>query len=73
MATNRPQFDYFNEGSCVAVFRREDLLNADKLIKGKMREHVCEGFRKGFKKRSVDTQADLNRERKLYKEGKMNG
>lgn len=67
--TNRPQFDYFNEGSAVCVFRREDLLRADKEFKDKYRrEHVVEGFRKGFKKRSIDTQSDLNRERKLYKE-----
>ena len=66
--TNRPQFDYFNEGSCVAVFRREDLLKADKLIKGKMREHVCEGFRKGFPddKGSIDTASDLKKARRKY-------
>lgn len=65
--TGRPQFDYFNEGSCVAVFRREDLLRADKEFKDrKSREHVCECFRKGFEKRSIDTQSDLNRERRKY-------
>lgn len=64
--TGRFITDQYNEGSTVQVFSRKDLLRADKEIKGKLREHCMEAVRKGWKKGSIDTMADLRRARREY-------
>jgi spore coat polysaccharide biosynthesis protein SpsF (cytidylyltransferase family) len=67
MFTGRFITDQYNEGSTVQVFTKEDLMRADRQLKGRIREHVCEGFRKGWVKGSIDTREELLNARKNYK------